>query len=199
MNKTKTPIGLLDLGFAQVATEPANAHPTYNAAVSLGHSVRAALTVTTAQLRVYGDDALQISDDSFVSGSLETQTLMTDLELEGLLYGADYDENTGLTDSVDDASVPGAVYYIQKLMKKDKSLIYRAVVLYRCSANRSNYGNEADTKKDNIESKTGNVTFDVLPDNTGAWRWRQDYTSEAAAMAGINTALGLTSGGTGNS
>lgn len=197
MNKTKTPIGLLDLGFAAVKTEPANAHPTYEPAVSLGHAVRAALTVTTAQLRVYGDDALQISDDSFVSGSLETQTLMTDLELEGLLYGGTYEESTGLTDNAEDASVPGAVYYIQKIMKKDKSLIYRAVVLFYCSANRSNYGSEADTKKDNIESKTGNITFDVLPDNSGAWRWRKDFTTEALAMAGINSTLGLTSSVTG--
>lgn len=198
MNKTKTPIGLLDLGFAQIATEPANAHPTYSAGVSLGHSVRAALTVTTAQLRVYGDDALQISDDSFVSGSLDTETLMSDLELEGLLYGGTYAEATGLTDSADDASVPGAVYYVQKIMKKDKSLIYRAVVFYYCCANRSGYGSEADTKKDNIENKNSTVTFDVLPDNTGAWRWRKDCASESAALSAINTALGLTGGGGGS-
>ena len=190
--KTTFPMGLLDLGFCPItAAGTASALPTYGAAVSLGHAVRAALTVNTADTPVYGDDAQQLRIDSFISGTFETETLMSDLELEGTLYGGTYASAAGLTRTLDDAGTPGAVYYIRKLMKKDKSLVYRAGVLFNCAANRSASGWDADTKRERVEVKNATVNFDVMAAETGAWNWEQDYTTEAAALAGIGDKLSL--------
>ena len=193
--KTKFPMGLLDLGYAPIsAAGSSSALPTYGTSASLGHAVRAALTVNAADVPVYGDDMLQLKIDSFISGSFETETLMTDLELEQKLYGGTY--STGeLLHTVDDAGTAGAVYGIRKLMKKDKSLVYRAFVLFNCSANRSASGWDADTKKDSVEVKNAKVTFDVMPAENGNWMWEHDYTSESDATAGIDAKIHPTTNG----
>lgn len=192
MDKTKTPIGFLDVGIAPITAENAGALPTYGAARSLGHGVRAALTVQTANTPVYGDDALQVMIDEFISGSLEIQTLMDDLETSSILYGGTYTDDDGLTRNTDDSGTPVAVYGIRKLMKKDKSLVYRAEVFFRCQANRAASGWDADTKGQNFQNKTANTTFDVYPADTGDWNWEHDYTTRAATLAGIREKLGLT-------
>lgn len=189
-NKTKFGMGLLDLGFAPITDEPPAALPTYGAAVSLGHAVRAALTVNSADVPIYGDDMELLRIDNFLDGSFETQTLMTELELESKLYGGTYTAGGGLTSTADDAGTPGAVYGIRKLMKKDKSLVYRAFVLFRCAANRSASGWDADTKNNTVTPKNAAVNFDVSTANNRTWKWEQDFTTQSAARAAIFETLG---------
>jgi hypothetical protein len=191
MTKTKTKIGLLDLTAVPITAEPAGAMPTYAAAdkeLSLGHAVRAALTVEMDQLRVHGDDALQIAADLFNSGALDTEALLDDLALEAALYGSTAD-GTAVTDNGDDSAPPVGVYYVQKLMKKDRSIVYRAVVLFRCTANRANYSDEANTRTQNLEPKNHPVGFIVYLANNNDWRWRDDFETEAAALAAIAAKL----------
>ena len=196
--KTKVKIGCLDLTFCPIASESAGALPTYEAAtneLSLGHAVRAALSVETSELRVYGDDALQISADLFKQGKLDTEALLDDLALEAALYGSTTSTDA-VTDGGDDASPAGAVYYVQKLMKKDKSLVYRGVILYRCEASRADYTDESDTKGETIEPKNHPVSFVVMLTNSNVWRWRKDFTSESDALSAIAGILHPTNSGT---
>lgn len=188
--KTKFQMGLAYLGFAPITADgDSSTLPTYGSTVTLGHAVRAALTVNSADVPVYGDDALQLKIDSFLSGSLETETLLSDLELDSTLYGGTYASAAGITRTIDDAGTPGAVPYIRKLMKKDKSIVYRAGILLRCAANRAASGWESNTKKDSVEVTNAKVNFDVMPCATGAWNWEQDYTSETDALAAIEAKL----------
>lgn len=189
--KTKTKIGLLDLTWVPIADEPDAAYPIYEAAAnerSLGHAVRAALSVQTAELRVWGDDALQISADLFESANLDTEALLDDIELEAALYGASVSDGV-VEDGGDDVAPPGAVYYVQKLMKKDRSIVYRGVILYRCEANRSGYTDEANTKTQTLEPRNHPVGFTVALTNNNKWRWREEFPSEAAALAAIAATL----------
>jgi len=195
MDKTKTTIGLLDLHIAPITAEPAGALPTYGAAKSLGHAVRAALTVNTANTPIYGDDALQVTLDEFISGALEVQTLMDDLEIRQILFGGTYSAQDGLTQSTEDTGTPVAVFGIRKLLKKDKSIIYRAEVFFRCEANKTSSGWDADTKSQSTQNKNATTNFDISPASSGAWNWEQDYETAAAALAGIKTKLGLTNTG----
>ena len=89
-NKTKFNMGLLDVGFAPISAEGENALPTYSSQESLGHAVRAALTVNAADVPIYGDDVKLMHIDSFLSGSFESETLMSELVLEQKLYGGTY-------------------------------------------------------------------------------------------------------------
>lgn len=192
MDKTKTTMGLLDLGIAPITAEPAAALPTYGSPKSLGHAVRAALTVQTANTPVYGDDALQLTIDEFIRGVLEVQTLMDDLEISATLFGGTYASGSGITRTVADSGTPVAVYGLRKLMKKDKSLVYRAEVFFRCEANRAASGWDADTKSQSFQNKTANTTFDVYSANSGAWCWEQDFSSAAAALEAIYDKLDVT-------
>lgn len=191
--KTKFPMGLQDLFFCPItAAGSASALPTYSAAVSLGHAVHAALTVNSASVPIFGDNAQQLKIDSFISGTFNTETLMSELELEQKLYGGTYSAEGGLTRTLDDAGTPGGVCYIRNLMKKDKSMVYRAGVLFYCAADRAASGWDGDTKKESVEAKNATVNFDVMTVETGAWIWEQDYTTRAAALEGIKDKLSLT-------
>lgn len=189
--KTKVKIGLSHPTFVPIVEEPDSAAPVYAAAekeLSLGHGAKANLTVTTNELRVYGDNALQLSADMFANGTLATETILDDLELEAALYGSKSDAGS-VTDAGDDASPAGAVYYIQKLMKKDKTIFFRAVVLFRCEANRAGYTDESDTQRDAIDAKNHPVSFNVFLANNNEWRWRKDFDTEAAALEAIKALL----------
>ena len=192
MNKTKVKIGLLHPLFTPIETEPDGAAPVYQDStkeLSLGHAVSATLTLTTSDLKVPGDDVMQISATQFISGSLATETLLNSLELDAALFGSTTGEDGTVTDSADDASPAGAVSYIQKLMKKDKKIFFRAVVLFRCEADRASYTDEASTKGETIEVKNHPVTFNVFTANNNEWRWRKDFDTEAAALEAIKALL----------
>ena len=47
------------------------------------------------------------------------------------------------------------------------------------------------TKSDSIDPKMNPVSFKVLPDNTGAWRARKEFATEAAAVAWIESKFGV--------
>lgn len=188
MDKTKVKIGLLDLGFCPISTEPDDSVPTYAAAakeLSLGHAVKASLSVETDELAVYGDDALQISAEFFKKGKLDTEALLDDIALEGALFGATVDNDGGVTDSDTDVAPYGAVYYTQKLMKKDRSIVYRAVVLFKAQATIAGTTDEANTKGERLEPKNHPLGFNISACNSGDWRWRKEYTTRALALSGI--------------
>lgn len=197
--KTKMPMGLLDLTFVPIASESAGTLPTYEAAgneVSLGHAVRAALAVTTDSLRVYGDDALQIAADLFVSATLDTETLLSDLQLEAKLFGGTYATDT-LTSGANDAAASGGVYFVRKLMKKDKTIVYRAVILFRCQPDLSSYAIDANTRGANLELKNNAVRFLVSAAENGDWKWEGEYSTESASLAAIAAKLHPVVGGGG--
>ena len=76
--------------FAPVATTPANALPTYNAAkvVNIGKLVKADLTVNNASGELYADDGLAEKVDMFASGSLALETDDKTNEVHAALHGA---------------------------------------------------------------------------------------------------------------
>ena len=192
MKKTKVKIGLLHPVYTPIVEEPDGAAPIYAEAskeLSLGHAVTANLSVTTSDLNVPGDDVMQISASMFVRAALALETLLDDLAVEAALYGSTSGEDGSVTDGSDDASPAGAVSYVQKLMRKDKSIFFRSVVLFRCEADRASYTDDASTKGESIEPKNHPATFNVFAANNNEWRWRQDFDTEAAAMEAIAAKL----------
>ena len=190
-SKVKTPLGMQTLDFWPINTEPEAGHPTYDASVNLGAAVKGYLTVTTASASIPGDDIVQVEDEVFTGGQLDTETTMSDLEINATLFGHTYSAENGEESKSSDRSKPGGISFIEPVLRKDKTVIYRATCLRKVSAMASSEKQEADTKKPGeLSPKMNAVSFKVMEDNTQSWRVRNDFETIAAAQAFIGTTFG---------
>lgn len=190
-SKVKTPLGMQTLDFWPIKTEPEAGHPTYDASVNLGAAVKGYLTVTTASASIPGDDIVQVEDEVFTGGQLDTETTMSDLEINATLFGHTYSAETGEESKSSDRSKPGGISFIEPVLRKDKTVIYRATCLRKVSAMASSEKQEADTKKPGeLSPKMNAVSFKVMEDNTQSWRVRNDFETIAAAQSFIKTTFG---------
>ena len=207
-NKTvKMPIGMRKSYFGVFASEPANAHPVYGTLLDMGAARKGYLTITTAAVEIPGDDIVQVYDEKFVSAQADVETDCSDLELNATVFGHSY--ATGVETSNGDDTAPFGFYaFIEPILLKDKSVIYRATFLYKVCAMQGSEKTEADTKQPGgLDPKVNAVSFKVMADNTGAWRARQEFSTEAAAdswirgLAGASTVypVRITNVGTGAS
>ena len=183
--------------FAPVATTPDNALPTYNfeSVVTIGKLVAANLTVTNASGKLYGDDALAEKIDMFASGSLELQTDDKTAEVHAALHGATLDEfEEELTDSDSDVAPRGGLAYYKVLIRNGVR-VYQGVFHPLVNAILGN--DSAATKGSSITFGTSTTTFTVFRCNSGAWRIRKEFDSEADVIAWCDEKLGYTAPGGG--
>lgn len=181
--------------FAPVATTPDNALPTYNfeSVVTIGKLVAANLTVTNASGELYGDDALAEKIDMFASGSLELQTDDKTAEVHAALHGATLDElEEELTDSDSDVAPRGGLAYYKVLIRNGVR-VYQGVFHPLVNAILGN--DSAATKGSSITFGTSTTTFTVFRCNSGAWRIRKEFASEAEVIAWCDEKLGDTGTG----
>ena len=199
--KVKAPIGMQYSFYYPIASEADAAHPTYKAdtEIDMGAAVKGYLAVTTASAEVAGDDITQVSIDKFVSGQLDVETTLSDLEINAQLYGHSYSEADGEVSNSADVSPNGGYGFVEPILRKDKTVIYRASFFYKVTALQSSEKQEADTKKSGeLSPKMNAVSLKVMEDNTGDWRVRKDFeddsgtTGLAAALAFIRTKAGYT-------
>ena len=189
--KVKTPIGMQYSYYYPIASEADAAHPTYkaNAEVDMGAAVKGYLSVTTASAEIPGDDITQVANDKFVSGQLDVETTLSDLEVNAQLYGHKYSEEDGEVSNSADVSPNGGYGFVEPILKKDKTVVYRASFFFKVTALQSSEKQEADTKKSGeLSPKMNAVSFKVMEDNTGDWRVRKDFT-DGSNTTGLAAAL----------
>ena len=181
--KVKEKYGLVYSAFFPITTEPENTRPTYGEVIDMGAAVRAYLTITYATAQAYGDDRAQIDLKEFVSGQLDAETLLSDLEVDAALFGSTYSADGVLTDAINDDPKSGGYAYIQKLALRGGGTVYRAVFLHHCTPSLN--ADNADTRNASITFMNNSVSFTVLADAAGSWRTRKDCETEEAAKAFI--------------
>lgn len=191
-NKTKGLIGLSSSFCAPIKTHEDGKHPTYGDRVELGHAVKAYLAITTSSLQVPGDNVDQIDDELFASGTLDEETTLSDLEKDAAIYGSTKSADGTVTDNSTDPIPEFGHGYVQELLKKNedgtRSRVYRATWLFRVRPIKSNYKDESDTrKKPDIEWKNAPISWKVMEDNTGDWRTRKEFETQAAAEAWLES------------
>lgn len=190
-SKVKTPLGMQTLDFWPITSEPDKAHPQYNAAVNLGAAVKGYLAVTTAQGSISGDDIEQAFDEFFVSAQLDSESTMSDLQINATLFGHTWSETEGEDSKGSDRTALGGLSFIEPIMLKDKSVVYRATCLRKVSPIASSEKQEADTRKPGeFNPKMNTVSFKVMEDNLRSWRVRNDFPSVEAATAFIKKTFG---------
>ena len=169
--------------FAPVATTPANALPTYNAAkvVNIGKLVKADLNVNNASGELYADDGLAEKVDMFASGSLALETDDKTNEVHAALHGATVDAGSSEVTDADSDTAPrgGLAYY--KVIVRNGVRVYKGVFHPLVSAVLGN--DSAATKGSSITFGTSSTTFNVFRCNSGAWRITKEFSSESDVIA----------------
>ena len=190
-SKVKTSLGMRTLDFWPITAELEKNHPTYGPSVNLGAAVKGYLTVTTAEASIVGDDAEQYASEIFVSAQLDSETTMSDLQVNAQLYGHTWTEEDGEESKGTDSPIPGGLSFIEPILRKDKAIVYRATCLRKATALASSEKQEADTRKPwEFNPKMNAVSFKVKEDNLLSWRVRQDFETEEAANAFIKKTFG---------
>ena len=181
----KVPIGMRSSYFAKIKTEPANAHPTYDTVLDMGAAVKGYINITSATSEIFGDDIALLHGENFVSAQADVETTKNELELNAALFGHAYSESDGEASNADDVAPAGAYAFIEPIMDKSKKITYRATFLYKVQPMLNSEKTEADTKKNDFNPKMNAISFFVMPDNTGDWRARKEFDTEAAAESYI--------------
>lgn len=192
----KAPLGMRKSWYFPIKSEPEKSKPVYDAKLDMGAAVKGYLSVTTASASIPGDDIAQVEIEKFVGGQLDAETTMSDLDVNSKIYGHKFSEETGEVSSSDDVSPNGGYGFIEPILLKSKTVIYRSTCLHKVSAMASSEKQEADTKKSGeLSPKNNAVSYKVMEDNTGAWRTRKDFESQAEAEQFIDTFFGAATGG----
>ena len=190
----KVTIGMRRSWWAPFASEPDNARPVYGDVEEMGAARLGTLTYTTAAADIEGDDEVLRHIEQFQTGTFVGETTLSDLEVNAKIYGHGYAagvESSGKNDT----SPYGAYGFTEPILKSGATNpIYRATFLLKLSANPANEAQSAATRQGgSINPGYNSVTYTVYPCNTGEWRLRQDFETEAAAEAWILGLFGATS------
>lgn len=187
----KMPVGMLRSFWAPIATEPANALPTYGDVEEMGAARTGTLAVTTATADIYGDDINLIHFEDFVSYSLTTETTLDDIEVNAKQYGHTVVDGLVIAKAGDQAPY-GGYAFIEPILKTDKSLVYRATFLVKLSANASGEAQNAATRQGNAEPRPNSIAYTGYACNNGEWREQKEFATEALAVAWILGLFGVT-------
>lgn len=182
MKQVKVPIGMRYSFWWPIISEPAAAHPIYGSKVDMGTAKKGVVTINTSAFDYYGDDINLMHDETYVSHQVDAETSLNDLELNATLYGHKYEDGLE-TSSVDDTAGLGAYGFIESIIKRDKSKVYRATFLYRNTAILSSEKQEPETKEASTNPKNYAFSLSGSADNLGAWRERYEFNTEADALA----------------
>jgi len=180
-------MGLKYIAWAQMATEPAAAIPTYNAGLVLGKAVSVNVSVSNAEGEVYADDALAEYISEFSSGELTAEVDNISLENQAKLYGATYVSDEFTLEPTDSAP-HGGVGGIQVLLVNNTRK-FRAWFFPKVRASMPDW--DAATKGSSISFGTQPIKMKIMAPAYGPWYYVKEFTTEAAAKVYIDTKLGV--------
>ena len=188
----KMPVGMRKSFWAPIVNEPENSRPQYGPMLDMGAARKGYLSLTTATAAVPGDDVVQVNFEQFVSGTFDAETDCSDLELNASIYGHSYDNGMEASGSEDSAPDGGYAFY-EPVILKNKGLVFRATVLPKLTAVIGAEKQEADTKQPGqLDPKVNAVQYMVLEDKTKHYRYREEFATEADAMAWLQSMIGST-------
>ena len=180
-------MGLKYLAWAQQATEPTNAVPTYSAGKVIGKMVSANLAIENNEGELYADDMLAEYISEFKSAEFTAEVDNIPLADQATIYGAAYvgDEFKA---SKDDTPPFGAIGGYQVLMVGGVRK-YRAWFFPKVKATMPDW--DGTTRGDSITFGTQPIQMKVMAPAYGPWYYLKEFTTEAAAKAYVDTKLGV--------
>lgn len=174
------------INFAPVKSEPAGALPAYDAKVEIGKLVKADLTVNIATGELYANNMLAEKADEFISGTLAVEVDDMEKETEAAVYGSVFSEGELVDNSADVVPYGGLAYY--KTLRRNGAPVYEAYYYPKVKAILST--DSAATKGSSITFTTKPISFTIYEPDTGDWRYRKEFPTEAEAVAYVDDKLG---------
>ena len=182
------------VGLKYVVAAPINAEAatgvTYSAGFVVGKATTANISISTSNVKLYGDDAVAEMDNAFSEGTLDVGvTVMTD-DIQTKILG--HTKATGndaeITASVDDV-VPycGVGFYAPKMDNHVRK--YRAIWFTKTMGTEPS--EDLQTKQGATAYVTPTIQFAIMADMTGAWKKEQTFDTEAAAKAWLDNLAGI--------
>lgn len=157
-------IGFRYVRWGKIATEPANAAPTYDTAVTIGKAVSGNLQWTRATAEFYADDALAESIDEIVGGTYSMDVDNVSLSDQAAMTGATYDsQSSTLTNKVGVEAPYGGIGGVQVLMHNGV-LKYRGYFFPKTKANAPD--ETYNTRSNSPSFGTEPLNFTLFADNT---------------------------------
>lgn len=180
-----------------IATEPANAAPTYNAGKVIGHAITGNLTITRNNNPLYGDDVVVEDDNGITAMSLEMGVDDLTEEVQAYMLGLKTNAGgSGGTTTYEDTSDPSpyvGVGYI-RVRRLNGETKFQANWIHK--AIFSQESENSQTKGETIEWQTPTITgrvMGVYNDNSGVASFREKaiFDTEGAARTWLNTKAGI--------
>lgn len=194
-------IGMRHPVVATLASHTEGSEPTYNAGKIIGHAIAGNLTITRNNNPLYGDDVI-VEDDNGITGmslelgldDIEEAVRVYMLGLKEVTVGTGQDATKEYHDTDDSAPYVGVGYI--RVRRKNGTTSYQAVWIYK-----SVFAEESEnsaTKGESIEWQTPTITGRAMGLNVGGsgertFRKKALFTTEAAAVAWLNTLAGISS------
>ena len=180
-------IGFKYLAWGKMATEPADAVPTYETGKVIGKAVSSSLAITNAEGTLYADDVIAEEISEFSSAMLTHEVDNISLADQADLYGATYADNEIQNGSTDNAPYGGIGGY--QVLSVGGVKKYRA---YFFPKGKAIVPDESDnTKTASISFGTQPLKIKISAPAYGSWRYLKEFTTEAAAKAYVDTKLGV--------
>lgn len=186
-------IGLNNFRFA-VASIANDGTITYGGAQKPAKAVSFTFEPTVSDAKLYADDALAESDSRVTGGEVtmgldrdDTNTMCT---LLGHTLVATGETDAGaIIDNINDVAPYVGLGRVTKLME-DGVLKYRATVLSLIKFKEPS--DEDNTQGESVEFATTSLSGSMKIPDSGQWRIRKTFTSQADAISWIETKLGGT-------
>lgn len=184
-------IGLKYMVFAPISAETASA-VTYDTGFVIGKAITANVNITSANVMLYGDDAVAEADTGFTEGTVEWGvTKMTD-DIQTKILGHTLDSGANATGEIiakgaDSAPEGGIGFYAPKLVDGVKK--FRGIWFTKTKASEPN--ESLATRQGAIAFVTPSITSKIMEDATGAWKREKTFDTEAAAKAWLNGIAGI--------
>lgn len=180
-------MGLKYLAWAEQATEPTDAVPTYEAGKVIGKMVSANLAIENDEGELYADDMLSEYISEFKSAELTAEVDNIPLADQATLYGATYTDGEFAANK-DDTPPYGGMGGIQILLVSNVRK-YRAWFFPKARATLPDW--DAATKGDSISFGTQPIQMKIMTPSYGPWYYLKEFDTEAAAKAYIDTKLNV--------
>lgn len=184
-------IGLTNIWYG-ILTEGADGTPSYGGAKAFGKAISAKVDVSTNDAKLYADDALAESDNSFQSAKVTLGVADDDITVFAEILGHKVAESGGeLVRSADDAAPwIGLGRVVTKMVNNKK--IYKGEFLYKVKFSEPSQENE--TKGDSLDFKTTEIEGTAATLANGDWSASQQFDTKEAAVTWVKGKLTAKSG-----
>lgn len=183
---------MAQIGLKHFVAAKRNIDGTYIEGRILGTAVKASTSVDKDNPKNYGDDGTVDSLETITGGKLLISANYISDQDEAWLLGATIDGDGQVTSNVEDEAIEVGIGYYRKVRKNVggiKSTVYQGRWFKKVKFGVPS--EEDETKGQNITFKNPEIEAEIYAEDSGEWREKQEFTTEAAAIAWVENKAGI--------